>query len=263
MSYILEALKRSQQERDLGRVPTLETPASPSRTHASGINVWILTAVVLAGLAVLIALYAAFRGVPSVRETAAAPEAAPRFVVEAVEQGADPLPSPVTGEGPAVEETLSREPAHSPEPVPVKADEGAPASAVSEQAPETSTPPSQEQTSSSAVARQPDEKVPEDLRRDIEDFKRQLRMEQTAEAEPPPAAVPPQKLKLPKEVKARLPDFLMTVHIFDEEPAKRFVLIDGRKLREGDETDKNILVEEILPDGVVLSYEGHKFFQHR
>jgi general secretion pathway protein B len=55
----------------------------------------------------------------------------------------------------------------------------------------------------------------------------------------------------------------MTVHIYDEDPAKRFVLINARKYREGERTREDIGVEEILPDGVVLSLEGHRFFRKR
>jgi len=68
---------------------------------------------------------------------------------------------------------------------------------------------------------------------------------------------------LPREVEERLPSFLLTVHIYDPEPAKRFVVIDGRKMRQGDSSRSGILVEEILPDGVALSFEGHKFFRPR
>jgi general secretion pathway protein B len=62
MSYILEALKKSQQERDLGRIPTLDTTGMfeedkvvPVRSH------WPLLAVGLAAVAMVIALYAALR----------------------------------------------------------------------------------------------------------------------------------------------------------------------------------------------------------
>ena len=62
MSYILEALRKSQQERDLGRVPTLDATAmfdedkpEPRR------SLWPMAAVGLAGLAMIVALYAAMR----------------------------------------------------------------------------------------------------------------------------------------------------------------------------------------------------------
>lgn len=63
MSYILEALKKSQQERELGRVPTLdatgmfeEDKVVPHRSH------WPLLAVGLAAVAMVVALYAALKG---------------------------------------------------------------------------------------------------------------------------------------------------------------------------------------------------------
>jgi general secretion pathway protein B len=110
------------------------------------------------------------------------------------------------------------------------------------------------------------DKVPEDLRQEIEAFKDSLRNKDNKpprKAEAPAAEVPPQELRLPKDVAARLPTLIMTVHIHDENPAKRFVLINGRKIREGKSTRDGVTVEEILPDGAVLSYDGHKFFRHR
>jgi general secretion pathway protein B len=61
----------------------------------------------------------------------------------------------------------------------------------------------------------------------------------------------------------RLPKFVMSAHIYDSEPSKRFVLINGLKTREGEESLQAIAVEQILPDGAVLSFDGHRFFQQR
>ncbi len=61
MSYILQALKKSQQDRELGRVPTLSTSAdgtAPMPTRS--INPWSFGALILALTAVLIALYGTF-----------------------------------------------------------------------------------------------------------------------------------------------------------------------------------------------------------
>jgi general secretion pathway protein B len=114
------------------------------------------------------------------------------------------------------------------------------------------------------TAREEDDGIPEDLRQEIETFKRQVRGEKAgAEEEAPPPEVPVRDLRLPREVRERLPALLLTVHIYDSDPAKRFVMINARKYREGDQTRQDVLVEEILPDGVVLSYEGHRFFRHR
>ena len=112
----------------------------------------------------------------------------------------------------------------------------------------------------------PADGIPDDLRQDIQSFKEQLKDGQGGKAAKKASnkkPVPPQERRLPREVEERLPSFLLTVHIFDAEPAKRFVMIDGRKLRQGDASRGGILVEEILPDGVALSFEGHQFFRPR
>ena len=92
MSYILEALKKSQAERELGRVPTLDTSvlfeedkAEPKR------GPWVQVAVVLAAAAMLLALYAAFRGPEAQPQGGGAPP--PTALPE---PGASPVPMPVS-----------------------------------------------------------------------------------------------------------------------------------------------------------------------
>lgn len=55
----------------------------------------------------------------------------------------------------------------------------------------------------------------------------------------------------------------MPVHVYVEDKAQRFVLINGLKYREGDETREGLKVEQILPDGTVLSYQGNPFYVRR
>ncbi len=60
---------------------------------------------------------------------------------------------------------------------------------------------------------------------DIEAFKREGREEQSTETRPEKKLekIAPQDLRLPKDVRERLPEFVMSAHIYDAEPAKRFV----------------------------------------
>ena len=51
----------------------------------------------------------------------------------------------------------------------------------------------------------------------------------------------------------------MDVHVYDSDPRRRFVLIDLQKFREGDRLSNGAVLEEILPDGIVLSYQGRRF----
>jgi general secretion pathway protein B len=301
MSYILEALRKSQQDREIGQVPTLATqPLFTSQE--SGRNAWGLAAMALAGLAVAIALYAALRGGPEVA-LPATPLASP--VTQPA--GAAPVGAPVVTSPPGTSPALAAIPATT-TPAPAAAP-----MAVSPGLSATASPPPRGCSSGSrrppsrylwpaqptpppvrsaaredeelanrgieesdgapegmnegdGMASRPADGIPDDLRQDIQSFKEQLKGGQGGKAAKKAnnqKPLPPQERRLPREVEERLPSFLLTVHIYDAEPAKRFVMIDGRKLRQGDASRGGILVEEILPDGVALSFEGHQFFRPR
>ena len=304
MSYILEALRKSQQDREIGQVPTLATqPLFTSQD--SGGNFRGLAAVALAGLAVAISLYAALRAGPEMAPPAStlaspvtqpagpAPVGAP---VAAPASGASPAlaappgtatPAPATaplvaspGLSPNASPTPSAAPPAAVAPVaPPVVNAGAappapsPARSVAREddtlvdaGSEASDGPPEDMDDSTGVASRPADGIPDDLRQDIQSFKEQIKGGEGGKAAKKAnnqKPVPPQERRLPRELEERLPSFLLTVHIYDAEPAKRFVVIDGRKLRQGDSSRGGILVEEILPDGVALSFEGHPFFRPR
>lgn len=278
MSYILEALKKSQQERELGHVPTLETSTFPADESIARPNAWILVAVILAVLAVVIALYSALRGGPR------APEA-----MESLE----PTSRPERGPGPADAIALKQEPSSpvavrrdAPEPV---AEEPAAAPATQEpgsaeaegsvvvmEAPAAAPPPLPSERTPHVAPKRPraperrqESKVPDDLIADIEAFKQEVRAAQSNKIDPKEKTeerekkIAPEDLRLPKELRERLPEFVMSAHIYDKVPSKRFVLINGLKTREGEESREEITVVEILPNGAVLSFEGNRFYQRR
>ena len=317
MSYILEALRKSQQDRELGRVPTLATQPLFTPRESSR-NSWLGIALGLAALAVAIALYAVLRarsetapgglapmGVqvpaqspaqtvasaqPSAAGPAGAPPAAPPGPMAVVAPPAatvePPSPSPTTarvepspvapgsGAVPAgqaahpVTSSIPEEAEVDPEVppyAPYPPHSGGPAEPQpSYPPPAPPAPPAREATRPS-----PADAIPEDLREDIEAFKDQIKGGQggksasKAKASAAQQQVPLRERRLPPEVQERLPTFLLTVHLYDADPEKRLVIIDGRRLRQGDATRSGILVEEIFPDGVALAFEGHRFFQPR
>ena len=52
----------------------------------------------------------------------------------------------------------------------------------------------------------------------------------------------------------------MLVHVYVDQPGQRFVILNSRKLREGDTSPEGLGMQEILPNGVILSFQGHRFF---
>ena len=63
---------------------------------------------------------------------------------------------------------------------------------------------------------------------------------------------------------AGIPELRLDMHAYDVNPDKRFVLINMKKAREGDMLpDGTTKVDTITPDGVVLDHEGTKFLLPR
>jgi len=61
----------------------------------------------------------------------------------------------------------------------------------------------------------------------------------------------------------QIPQLRLDLHVFAARPQDRFVMINMRKLREGDSLPQGVHVESITPDGAVLSYNGSRFLLPR
>jgi hypothetical protein len=56
-----------------------------------------------------------------------------------------------------------------------------------------------------------------------------------------------------------LPEATINLHVFDSDPAKRFVLLNGQRMREGDRSATGLQVERITAEGVLLSFADASF----
>lgn len=198
MSYILEALKKSEQERRLGHVPDISVlqdtpPRAPQRWQR-----WLLAALLVN---LLVLLIVAWR--PWARTAAPEPVAAPEPM----------LPSAAPVEAPAAT-------AHQAAPLP----------------PPVTTAPLAPPPAALATIDGP--------------------------AIEPVSALPPEAPRwqdLPADQRGGLPAPRIDVHVFAQDPARRFVLIELRKYHEGDRLDSGATVEAIRNDGIVLSYQGQRY----
>lgn len=305
MSYILEALKKSQRERELGQVPTLaDAPYLTADRPGRGVY-WGIVAVSLAVLATLIALYAAFGD----RRLSVGDTQPPT-----VETTRDATPGPVAAEPPRSTEgrtesspatpaaaTELQQSGRRPE-KPVKT-----SPAVSAKSAKPVTPPAPPPATDPVVVASPaparrltpgTPDVPPDLLRDVRRFEKRLLQQESMEPpdteasepsddfpaepsvadapepEPFPAEEPENDVRtqpapqpglpgLPPPPQQSIPDYRLTVHVYSADPERRFVIINSRKMREGERSRKDLLVEEITPDGAVLEYKGRRFFHRR
>ncbi|MDY6849782.1 MAG: general secretion pathway protein GspB [Geoalkalibacter sp.] len=64
---------------------------------------------------------------------------------------------------------------------------------------------------------------------------------------------------LPSSMRAGLPDFSFSLHYYTADPSQRMVRINGRMLREGQLLQDDLLMEEITPGGAIFSHRGLRF----
>jgi general secretion pathway protein B len=228
MSYILEALKKAEQQRELGRVPGIETLHEQASGRRFDRWLWGILLLLMLNGAVLLVLLWPEQG----REMrAASGDAVPPSDSEQVAASparrqpgafADPEPAP---------ERASRS-ALAPVGVPAQPAARATGGAT---APESKAPPA------AAVVRSTQEPEPVETR---------------AAAEP---ALP---------IWPRVPDYLfrqlssglrLDVHVYAEQPRERFVLINLRKYQEGDQLQEGPRLDAITGEGVILSFQGERF----
>jgi general secretion pathway protein B len=65
------------------------------------------------------------------------------------------------------------------------------------------------------------------------------------------------------ELGGKLPELRLDLHVYAAKSADRYAFINMRKVREGDVTSEGVAVKEITPDGVVLEYQGTEFLLGR
>ncbi|PPK74269.1 general secretion pathway protein B [Methylobacter tundripaludum] len=64
---------------------------------------------------------------------------------------------------------------------------------------------------------------------------------------------------LPFEFRQALPKFTINVFVYSQDPEERFIMIDMVKYKPGQQIKDAMLLKEILPDGFVIDYQNRVF----
>jgi general secretion pathway protein B len=228
MSYILDALRKSQQARQPGTAP--RTGAVHNISQALPVSGWWLALGVVLLLGILAAVLLFWRStVANLPDLPAAPASS-----EPVATAPVSAPAPVALEKPvAVPESPARK--------------TAPVTDLAEQARlPAPTPPKK-----IAVARA--EKKPAVNRRS-----------ETIKTAAAPAVLlvmddTPLLQQMPQDFQSALPALAVTIHVYSHDESQRILFINNREYRKGSQIDGGIRVEDIVPDGAVLSFRGERF----
>ena len=65
--------------------------------------------------------------------------------------------------------------------------------------------------------------------------------------------------ELPVQIQREIPPMTVQLHAYSNLPGERIVYINSTKLREGDSLVPGLMLEQITPDGMIFSYKGYRF----
>jgi len=254
MSYILEALRRaeSERERKRGGVPGLHArpvpmPSSDELGERRG-KAWPwLTGAVSVGLLLMI-LWRWWSVEPLVDETMLARAPVGGNVSQGGADAASAPPAPPAPVPAPAQPAPQAAPAPSPAPAPKAAASGA----APDKAPRSSKPATPPRSTATAAA-----------------SPRQPPAQGSAPAAPTPqAALPapapaPERLRtlaeLPDDVRRSVPQLAFGGSVYSDTPAQRMVIFNGQVMREGDAVTDDLQVEQIRPRSAVMRVRGQRF----
>ncbi|MGX9714937.1 general secretion pathway protein GspB [Janthinobacterium lividum] len=231
MSYILEALKKSQAERQLGELPSIHAPQVQLHdTAASGAArrapVWLALGGVTVAVAAALLLWQPWQAAANVPAAipvvpAVLAQAVPALVPAAPPPAA-PAPAPVpVAQVPSVPAAVTAAPVHHARPVPE---------------------PKQESPGQAAAP------VPAPA---------------AAPAMPAPAPsaeeTVPGMRDLPEPIQRQIPPVAIGGYIYSKNPADRLLLIDKVLRHEGEELAPGLVLEKLQPKAAIFSFKGYRY----
>jgi general secretion pathway protein B len=287
MSIIFEALKKAQAQAEKGQIPTLQTQHGPvSLKEKRSLRTPILAAAfVCAGLGAWWSMRSSDSAAPT---TADATSASADTVAATPDAMGTPQQIRV-GSGSVVEPGQTRESEHSSETIPNQmggsnSSNGGPQSfslpqldspmtSVARNEDQKIAPPSdamQESTPEVMAQFTPDEPVQQIDVSAVPNTSYPQMMTPytgTASTEPPapsmPAVAALQKVyELDYQVRHSLPKMSVSMHVYNNNPSRRFVVVNGKRLREGDSVE-SVQISQIRADGMEVEFQGQRFLYPR
>ena len=64
---------------------------------------------------------------------------------------------------------------------------------------------------------------------------------------------------LPQTFRSSLPPLAVNIHVYSPDESRRILYINNRPVKQGERIEGGVVVEEIVHDGVVLQYRGQRF----
>lgn len=243
MSYILEALKKSEQERERerGALPGIKSVHTPSSSlHGENRRLWpfVLIAVVVVASALLTFAYVKMRPMSGQAELDQSP---PTVVKDIATEN-------------VVEKPIVRAPVEKQAKQPVVATSPREESTI-----KNSEPAAEQKKQSVVFSKQ--QLQHDNVIGNIDEQQKQQAAETAQSTEKgaieKDAAVAISDI--PDSIRKRIPNIAFEGHVYSSIPKRRSIMINGHKRREGDTIGDDLLVKEITPAGAEFEFQGYRF----
>jgi general secretion pathway protein B len=272
MSILLDALKRSESQRELGTVPTLQTSIESSTGAVRQVPGWLPTLMSLATAVMIgwmgLAQFSLPEDWAETHLKATAGKASPEGTESRAANSATDQPALA---GKSILPQLPESAAANPQEAAAAEDEVVQRSLGREVRDYTA----QEPAASASVG--PAESTAEPRRENALRQPELARVELAREEPVLTAGEQPARSdtlqsqqpyepeiisywQVPEKMREGLPDLRISVLVYAELPENRFVLMNGERVREGQELPNGLLLEEIRRDRAIFNYRNYRFY---
>jgi len=290
MSILLDALKRSEEQRQLGNTPSIHSPDERWPASAVATRQWIpITLMAIGAIAMAWIGWQQYRQ-PESSAVAAAEETS--IAVPAPGKGAavDTGPGPRAAEPPV--SAVAEAPAENPGPGSTAGSEAVARAVEDGRRTPVETLRADGKSTQVATALPPQDVQQTEPRKsrvnqsftafeaDSQAGPSQQQVEAAAPVEPEVVSTPPTPVEeasagvaqtephvaepisyweLPQGIRDELPELHISVLVYAASPADRFVLVSGQRMLEKDEYKEGVVLEEIRRDGAIFLYRKYRF----
>ncbi len=239
MSILLDALKKSETQRLLGKTPTIHTTVEVPDAKRGTEHQWIaLSMLALSAVAIAWFSWQQYR----------------QPVDELDEAGVDVVALPQVAETPVVETQIPAEVQQRREKLSQ--------SFNSYEAEKDNESDRKVALSSSAIAQNPSDPVasqPAPNQSRVAEETKAVTSPRRSSGLQPHQSEPISFWQIPQALRDGLPEFRINVLVYAEKPEDRFLLINGQRLVEKEELTAGVVLDEIRRDGAVFRYRNYRF----
>ncbi len=265
MSYILDALKKADAEREQGGVPGLHSrPQAPApgdddeepkgRTMPI---IWVGAGAALCLIGVLSWQLLSRETPPAQASAPALPQVPGQAMPEVTAQAPVPAPVALPAAPPVMAQPSERSAANVPAPAPARTPTQTPdavanaprVSAAPVRQPPPASPPPQAARVTAAPPPPPPPAQPAP----------QATAQPPVQAQPSAAQRLPQLHELPDHLRREIPQLTIGGAMYSEIPTQRMLIVNSQVFREGDQPYQGLILEEIRLKSAVFSYRGQRY----